>query len=174
MAPRSRGFARPRRAQSQYQWANLVPVVDALPAASTKLLIGGFVAGGDFDLTFERLYGFVTLQSDQNGASESQRAAVGAIVVTADAFVAGAASIPGPDVDDEADWLMHRYIINTHTFGSAASFISPTGTSMVIDNKARRRLPANSLVAIMLESAATSSGLLFESAWRALSRVRGT
>ncbi len=170
---RSRAFA-PQRRQSQYQWANLVPVSDVLPAANTKLLIGGFQAIGDFDLTFERLYGFVNLQSDQNAASETQMAAVGAIVVTADAFTAGAASIPGPNVDDEADWLMHRYIINTHAFGSATGFTSPTGTSMVIDNKARRRLPANSLVAIMLESALASTGLTFKSAWRALSRVRGT
>ncbi len=104
----------------QFDWARASDI-DTIAAASTKLLWGSFAPLLGIDVTIERMIVTLLLQSDQEIASEEQNIAIGMIVASNDAIAAGAASIPGPVSDNDADWALHKWCFNTITVLSAVS-----------------------------------------------------
>ena len=75
------------------------------------------------------------------------------LVVSVDAFAAGAASIPGPITDAESDlWLVHQYMVSDFIFGSAVGFDSMGGRSYEIDSKAMRKQTEDEVLVLMFEN----------------------
>ena len=162
------------RRQHQFAWDRGDFISTTLAAASTKALVVLFIPGSGLDITIERIYTTTLLRSDQAAGSENQLVAFGAIVVSMDAFTAGAASVPGPISDGDADWMMHGFMPNRFNFRDGTGSDSIGGAVFQNDSKARRRVADGHGLAFVLETGAASSGLVVAQGITALARMRGT
>jgi len=112
--------------------------------------------------TIVRTVGFVAVKSDQVAATESFIGALGALVVTESARVAGVASIPTPvtEMSDEM-WFLFQ------GFQGGIEFLDATGTQngyriFHFDSKAQRKVQDGEAIVFMLENGAASGvGLQF-------------
>ncbi len=130
--------------------------------ASAKVLISLLnataLATRPFTIVRTRLW--LHVETDQSAASETVRGAFGVIVVSDQAVAAGAASVPGPVTNTDADFLVYQPFVNIFTLGDATGFVEPTGTSVMIDSKAMRKVGANEDVAYMMENAVAFGAIL--------------
>ncbi len=79
-------------------------------------------------------------------------------VVSADAFAAGAAAVPGPFTDAESDlWFVHEFLyapIRDYT----AVGQDNSAVQVVIDSRAMRKVGDNEAVAVVIENGHASHG----------------
>ena len=165
-----RSFA-PRRIH-QFDWARSDFDLLTLAAAATKGILVFAVDTLNRDVVVERTLVSVLVESDQAAAREQQVVAFGAVIVSLDAFAAGAASIPGPFSDPDADWLLHVITVGA---GDASSSVMTSG--QMLESRARRRLPSGHGVAFMAETGDVGSGADGVTIFGGVSilvRVRGT
>ncbi len=154
MANRRRSFAPARRSTGRISpdWAFVQNLGPQPVAASTKILLGSFVAT-TADGTVLRTHVELGVGSDTTG--EWQIGAFGLIVVSETAFLAGAASIPGPSTDaSDSGWFVHQPILAQTTTGT-------TGRDTrywTIDSKAMRKFPLGTRVVIMVENIQVTTG----------------
>ncbi len=115
-----------------------------------SLLYGGFVATVE-GLTIIRLRGEVVIDALLGTAGDSAEIAIGMIVVSDEAFAAGAASIPSPITDADDDWMFHQWCsVGSRLVGAAGQ-----GSSyrFQVDNKSMRKLPVGKTVVCVAEMA---------------------
>ncbi len=152
---RARGF-RPQGGWSAVASTGLVTV-----ATSTKVLVASFTPLLPVE-TIRRTRGIVFWKSDQQTATEDPIGAFGMAIVSADAFAAGAASIPGPFSDDGSDlWFVHQYLHTAVTFSDATGLVQ-LGTQYEIDSKAMRKLSAEEILVLMVENGSATLAAQFQ------------
>jgi len=108
-----------------------------------------------FAETILRTRGHVFLQLDSGGADERVLVAVGLIVVSTNAFTAGAASLPSPVDDGEDDWLWHSYL-SLSVLAEVAISDQAMFQRQEIDSKAMRKVRPGEVLAFMAEIADVS------------------
>ncbi len=144
-----------RGRRSDYEWLGVCGTVTALDLAVNAVQIGttGFVS--EVSQTLIRVRGRVFGQLDIAGVDERVMVAVGLIVVSSEAFAAGAGSVPSPGSDSEAPWLWHDHL--SMSSGAEAAVVTDAYFDRIqIDNKAMRRLKPNENIAFMAEVCATA------------------
>ena len=112
-------------------------------------------------MTVRRTIMEVNLSSDQNAATEWQLGAIGFQVANNNAITAGVGSLltPVTDASDEA-WFLWAPLTNKHAFATAAGFDSNGGRTFMIDSKAQRRLQDGQSLALVVENASATTGLI--------------
>ncbi len=139
-----------RRVQN-LSWAGL-----QIPATSlgvdTKVILGSFVLGTEFDETMMRLRGVWLYIGAANAASQ---AAVGMIVVSDDAFTVGISAIPGPisDIDNDG-WVYWQGLVQ------GFDAVSHVPGVFDIDNKGKRVVRQGSRIALIAEGGSVGVGLI--------------
>ena len=157
--------ARPNRGWSTFGLDAFVTV-----AAASTVLVGGLTPSSTgIDLTILRTVGEMAVVSDQSAGAEQQIGAWGIIPVSDEAFAAGVASVPSPDVDGGHDgWFVFQY------FG----YLSDDGTEarrQVFDSKAKRIIAGDGVtMAIVVANFHATHGFSFLVNLRMLSQIRGT
>ena len=96
------------------------------------------------------------------------RLAMGVMVISDEAFNAGGASIPNPDIDTAGDWMYHRFAFLMGGGGSGFEQM----LQIEVDNKAMRRLPgANKHLVFVLVNTSASEVLEVAGAFRSLVKL---
>ena len=144
-----RGRRRPNRS-----WAGVASTaVVNIPAAS-KVLLGSFSPTTSGDVTALRTVGYVSIASDNSGATEFQIGAFGMIVVSDTALALGITAIPGP-ITDIADDGWFTYL----PFGFEELVLTQAGVRpnrmrhMPLDSRGKRIVEDGRAVAIVAENA---------------------
>ena len=110
--------------------------------------------------TIVRIRGDLFVRSDQQAATEETNGAVGACIVTDQAFAVGVGSIPTPYSDQDSDvWMLHQYWasgFNSNVDGDMLSF-----QRFSFDSKAMRKLPDGSTFVFVIENAASGAGVQY-------------
>ncbi len=163
------GFRTSRR--HQFEWWRAEFDETVIAAASTKALVVGIAAVTGLDVTIERQY-LSVLMTSASTADTNGFLALGSVIVSSDAFAAGAASVPGPVTDKDSPWVLHQNVITQNEFSSGVGF-EKTAMSM-FESKARRRMTNNELLALVLETDALSDAVTVRTGWSGLVRVQGT
>ena len=139
-------------------WSGLASTGVITVAAATKVILGSFVVGQP--LTLRRTRGVIFAGSDQIVAAETVQGAVGLVVVSEDAFAAGAASIPGPVSDIESElWAMYQPFFNRFSFATAVGFDGASGQSVDVDSRGQRKVTNDERIVFMVENASVAAGL---------------
>ncbi len=139
-----------------------------MPAASKVLAATLTLDNPGITETVIRTLGRYLVQSDQAAGVEFQLGAWGMIVINDLAVAAGAASIPGPVTDASDDgWFVWEPF---STFGTRASAVGQW-QDVHFESKAARRVEEGFTIAIMVENAHASDGLLFTLGASVLSKV---
>ncbi len=177
MPNRSRSFrGSSGRKSTNYGWVGVNDIGNSIGTGATKVLLGGItLSNPSIDETWLRFVGMIGVESDQIIATEAQIGAFGMIVVSNNAFAAGAVSIPGPVADAGDDgWFVSVPFANTFQFITGSGF-NPSGqTQRYFDFKSKRKVQEGEQIALMVESIAGSQGFTFNVMARGLSMVRGT
>jgi len=143
MANRSRG----RRAD--YDW------IHVCGSGQIDLAVGAALLGtGSFDVlaasTVMRMHGLVSVELDAAAVNERILVAYGAIKVSDDAIAAGVASVPKPNTDGGAEWIVHG-----HLFVSSGQQGAVVNEFLVdrdrFDSKAMRKVKSSDSIAFVFE-----------------------
>ncbi len=154
-----------------YVWARLV---DPDNQITVKTLMATASSATGIDLTIRRNRGFVHTASDQTVATEVWGGVLGMMVVSAHAASAGAASIPGPATDPDADWLVWQGFHGIFQFKTAVGFVADRGGPFwQFDSKAMRKLSAEESLVIMAEPYPGSQGFNVSLYLSSLASLRG-
>ncbi len=175
MARGFRGRAPTRRRIRNLQWARILDPPTAVAGAGTAVSLFAFVPENPgIDLTVLRLRGNFSIESDQAAASETQVGVLGAIMVTSDAFAAGVGSMPAPIASAEDDWMLFEPFSESFLFADATGFNSNAARQYKFDSKAKRIVAGNGMVlAVTVQSEASSDGLIIQLNLSVLAQVRG-
>ncbi len=145
MARRSRG------GRLAKQWSGAT--FDKVAMSTTQVGFIAFTAteGGE-DETVLRVRGDILVVASPDAAADSAIFALGAIVVQVNAFSVGGLSLPGPVVDIGADWLWHTFV-SLEVAGATSVAGDNIGIihRVVVDSKAMRRVPDDSMIAFVGE-----------------------
>ena len=142
MARSSRG----RRAD--YQWSGNTGFQTTI--SGTQLLGSGAVAINTPG-TIVRVRGHCAAALDVGAADNAMIIGAGLIVVDDDAVAAGAASIPSPIDDLDADWLWHGFFALNSISGTQGDANGGQHSQREIDSKAMRRVKQNSNIVMMID-----------------------
>ena len=106
--------------------------------------------------TVARVRGLLRVAPQVWTADLDYSGAFGLAIVSDEAFVAGAASIPRPhDDDDWGGWILHGYY-SGHIEAMAVDAGSLLQTQYVLDSKAMRKVEINETLVWMIESQAAA------------------
>ncbi len=129
----------------------------ALAAVTTANLGGGLALSGisTGPFTIIRIRGLLSIATDQEAQSEVQVGALGITVVTLRAAAAGVASLPRPQSDPFADWMLYESFAQRFRFVSGVGVGWRTVHQYVLDSKAMRKIdaPSEQSLAVMIENA---------------------
>ena len=166
MPDRSSRFGRqtrsPRR-KTSWQIGVTSAGTQSLTSVVKQLVTFGVAVAVDGTTLIRTRGEWLVLMVDAAASQNSMSGAMGIGVVTADAFAAGIASIPGPLSDLDWDgWLWHQFfdlIAGSPMDGTVAddrSSINSTSAAAryVIDSKAMRKLEENMVIFGMIETGA--------------------
>jgi len=147
-----RGNTRVVGAKRQSDWINSADQGYVVVGANASVLHQSAAAIGNN--TIIRTRGLVSV----NTTSEADTEVVGAYgmgIVTAQAFAAGAASIPGPFTDADWDgWFVHGYWSYRLELAGTAGTLLIDSVEMPIDSKAMRKINGSEVLVVMCESQA--------------------
>ena len=172
--PRSRF---PRSVKRATTWVQAAVMAEtSIGAASTKVLLQRLTAASiaiiGAPTTVVRTRGNLIVRSDQIIATEIQNGAFGMAVVSEEAAVAGAASIPGPVSEASWDgWFLWFSVQNVFSFTSGVGTDSQGGRLFEFDSKAMRKVEDNESVVVMYESGANSDGQILGENFRQLYKL---
>jgi len=103
--------------------------------------------------TIVRTRGIMSSQPSVYSADLNVIGAMGMAVVSEQAAVAGAGSIPGPWTNAAWDgWFVHEYYTWNFEFLSSVGVNTPSSVQQVIDSKAMRKVEAGDRLVVMVES----------------------
>ena len=150
----SRGGSRGGRKIDNKTWSNMVPAA-AVALTTTQGVIGSVTntEGSGLDFTLMRSRGQLLVTGAPNAAGDAEIVGLGLIVVSAAALAVGGSSVPGPILDQGADWLWHHYV-PMNAEGATAESVSGygfIGWQVIVDAKAMRRVPPDHAVALIGE-----------------------
>ena len=147
--PRGRG----RRAD--YSWFSTCGVVNSMDLAVNTVGLGNGAIAVTTPLTITRIHGYFTAQLDAGGVDERAMIAFGIIKVSNEALAAGAGSIPSPDTDADAEWIVHGHLWVTS--GAEAAIVNEgLFDRKVVDSKAMRKAKPSDSLAVMFETCITN------------------
>ena len=110
----------------------------------------------DLNQTLLRTRGNILVAAIPNAASDVAMLALGLIVVSDSAANAGGVSLPGPILDQEADWLWHQYVpLDALSLSAADPNARVTVHRIEIDAKAMRKIAGDRVVVLMGETSAS-------------------
>ena len=136
--------------------ANLSTTVLAASAA----LIGTFNAAALAlrSFTIVRFRFLLHTISDQAAVSEDPRGVVGAMVVNDQASAIGITAIPSPVANSDAPWFLYDAYSVSFIFLSSVGIDGQSGTQVIIDLKAMRKVGINEDLAIVSENVDSAGG----------------
>ena len=103
--------------------------------------------------TIIRVRGNLFMVSDQQAASETYQAALGACVVSFQSSVIGVTAVPTPVTDRGSDlWFLYEAMFGRFTFGSGVAFIQG-GENRQYDSKGMRKVNDDQDAIFVLENA---------------------
>ena len=161
-------------------WLGGATPVSTAVAGSTKVLLQSLssavlVAALGPESTIIRTRGRVMVFSDQAVADESQLGAIGMAVVSDQARSTGITAVPGPVTDSSWDgWFLWEPIIQRFLIGSGVGFEQLAAEATIgfgLDSKAMRKVPDDSAIVIVVESAAASAGFTITEYFRTLHKL---
>ena len=79
-------------------------------------------------------------------ASDSMIVGIGLIIVSADAFTVGGASVPSPIDDTAANWMWRHYFAFTPAVAAESATELGLYQEVVIDSKAQRKIGLNEVI----------------------------
>ena len=170
----SRSRFRPRPSAANVDWSSVQDPPTATAGASTKTLLAGLTSTVNLEQTILRTRFSLHVRTDQGAATEDQRGALGFIIVTDDAFAAGATAIPGPITDTGADWFVYQPFQLRFALFDATGVLAQNGFEYMVDSKSKRVLSPTETIAFMVETTSDSDGITTALIGRILTRVRGT
>ena len=157
---RQRTFERARR---QFQWLSVMVRTEVQGLAAVQSL-GDISIGVGISprATLARVRGNARGHMEAAAAADSMIVGLGLIVVEEQAFTAGAASVPSPTDDLNAEWLWHQLFV----FGPAVSAQAVNAidqySSVEIDSKAMRKMDENEVLGFVWDSVITAGSPTFE------------
>jgi len=157
---RQRSFDRPRR---QFQWLSVIARTEIQGLGATQSL--GDVSlgfGVNQRVTLARVRGNARGHMESAAASDSMIVGLGLIVVEEQAFTAGAASMPSPTDDPNAEWLWHQLFVFGPAVSAQAVNTIDSYSSVEIDSKAMRKMDENETLGFVWDSIITAGSPTFE------------
>ncbi len=106
------------------------------------------------DTTIVRTRGILDVRPSTTGTSQQVLGAFGMLIVSDQAFAAGAGSVPGPWTDQDADWFVWEAI--SYLWEVTTDVGRLLGPVRHIDSKAMRKVNQNETVVVVYESQATA------------------
>ncbi len=152
--PRGTSFARRAAPKRKTIWVGAAEQGDVAVASTTSVVLQSF-APDDFGMlapTVVRTRGVAIIHPGAFSADLDFDGAYGLCIVSDEALVAGAGSIPRPFDDDSwPGWIVHRYFVGHFNFDTAVG--SETYPNVdIIDSKAMRKVGPNEVLVWMCES----------------------
>ena len=149
-------------AETTLTTANSAAIITSLNAAALALR----------PFTVIRSRGYWSMESDQNAASESQQAHIGAIVVSDQAVAIGVTAVPTPVTDNQSSWIFfegnsQRYQV-VSAIGSIANKVPWINR---IDSKSMRKVEEGQDLIIVAENSGTGDGATIVSFVRTLIKL---
>ncbi len=154
MARRFPARGRSRSPRRKTVWIGTANTVTLGIAAGASVIHSSFAPDALSMLapTVARVRGLFRVFPQVWTADLSYSGAFGLAIVSDEAFVAGAASIPRPhDDDDWGGWIVHGYY-NGHVEASAVNAGSLVFEPYVVDSKAMRKVELNETLVWMVEA----------------------
>ncbi len=155
---RRTGFVRPAARTSL--WLGVGIAQTAIGAGSTATLFGTLNAAAlllrPFTIIRTRL--LLSIESDQQAATEFVQGAFAMQVVTETAAAAGIASLPTPLTEVDADYFVYQPFINSFILSSAVGIDGHQGSGSfwTVDSKAMRKVGPDDDVAMTTEGVGTN------------------
>ena len=156
------------RSTRKSSWARSASETDVVPLAAATVVLDQILSAAVIEdslgpqSTIVRTRGMFSVGSDQSSATEFPFGAFGMALVSSEAAVAGAASIPSPYTDGDWDgWFVHGYFHSGTQVASVASISTTSLDHFAFDSKAMRKLQDNTSVVFLVENASATDGLVF-------------
>jgi len=167
---------RPGGPKRMSQWVGGGFIQTAITTASTATLITQFSSGiTDLEpFTIVRTRGTIQLSSDQISAAEDQEVAYGHCVVSQQAVAIGVTAVPTPVTDSGSDlFYVYEMISSTFSFASSIGFVQSDSASRFFrfDSKAMRKVPDGTNSISVVETSATSEGVVVVTNFRQLIKL---
>ncbi len=174
MAARRRGrpaFVQAKR--SPTTWTRNIPTVSFAIPALTKVFPLSFVLNNPgIGETVRRTRGIVSVRNDQQAGIEDITGAFGIVRVGDLALAAGAASLPGPVTDGDDDgWLVWQPFVAMGYALLSSQGGGNTSMQFEFDSKAMRRVEQGFGLAVMIENASATHGIVATFAVSLLSSI---
>ena len=174
MAHRSRVFrGSVRSARRATDWiASSAETTTTALAASTAVLDQQFTFLEP--ATIVRVRGDLWIASDQGAATENPFGSMGICVVREQAATVGITAVPLPytDAPDEAWFLLQNFAERTRFF-TGAGMEHGLFQHYELDSKAMRKVAQGDNIAVVVENADATAGLLFLMTFRILVKLHG-
>ena len=174
MARRFRTVTRGGRQVRATLWTHWIETITNLPAIDTAAVINAsnaaLVALAPF--TIVRTRGLFCIRSDQAVADESYAAALGFVVVSAQAIAIGVTAVPTPFIDLGSDYFfVHEMLMGRFEQVTAAGFEANTLTCKHYDSKAMRKVTEDESIIAVISSDSLGSGVTVHHAARMLIKL---
>ena len=144
-------------------WSNL--------AAATSVIDSTFVLLEGQNETITRVRGLLSVDTDQQAATERPHGAFGICIVSDQAVAAGVASVPSPYTEADSDlWLLHQFWATNLRFSTAVGF-RQTLMQYELDSKAMRKISVDETLIAVMENAAASHGVDYRLDFRILTKL---
>ncbi len=151
---------RPQRSTRQPTWIGAGLTATTVSSGATVIvgvLNAAALALRPFTVVRTRIS--MLYESDQAAVSERPQGAFGAVVVQDQASAAGAASVPGPISEADADWFIYQGLISSFIFLDSTSILND-GNLYEVDSKAMRKVGTNEDVVLMVENRASLGSVI--------------
>ncbi len=139
-------------------WGGVADQSYVAVGANASVIVSSFqpFASGIINPTVIRKRGMISIVPNVTTADIEIVGAYGVGVVTADAFAAGAGSIPGPWTDSDWDgWFVWRSFSMSFEFQDATG-VMLDGLQFEVDSKAMRKIESDDVIVSMCESQAAA------------------
>ncbi len=124
---------------SHKEWSTADSLQNNIDIAEQVVVLGNVALVALVPNTLLRIRGTVFAQLDAGAVDEKAMIAFGITIVKTPAFTAGAASVPSPVTEADADWLWQGYI-SLSSLAEAAIAPNFLAGNVEIDSKAMRKL----------------------------------
>ena len=170
-------FRQQQRRKTSWIGGALTPTTAQSIGVATTAIVLSFdtrtVASISAPFTIIRLRGELVIYSDQKAADEDPFGAIGAMIVSGEAFDGGAATVPAPYTESFYDsWFYHQYWAapNVANAGSnaVASFDFPHYT---VDSKAMRKVGDGDVFVCVLENKSAAHAAAYTLNFRMLVKL---
>ena len=112
--------------------------------------------------TVMRLRGLFTVWGDNPADGENPFGAIGAMIVSGEAFDLGVTAVPLPyDQNGDDSWLFHAFWHVGMELPAAGNPVGQLSTQITIDNKAMRKLENNDVVIYVIQNKSAAHAALF-------------